>query len=165
MLSEPKTEFRPERPYLAIRKKVHMFDIPNALPPLIPEVKQWMDQRKIEPAGYDFFLYKSIDPQNELECEAGFPVARAVEGDEYVQAGAFPAGNYASLVYTGDFKYMMEAHKALESWIEAQGLKEKRETIEGTACWGSRTEVYLVDPTLEPNPEKWQTEIVFQLED
>ncbi len=165
MLSEPKTESRQELHYLAIAKTVHMNDIPDVLPPLIPEVKEWMQARNIEAAGPDFFLYRSMHESGELECEAGFPVDTAVAGDERVIAGSFPAGNYASIVYTGHFKDMMQAHVALENWIEHNKLKENKQTKNGRTEWGGRTEFYLVDPEFEPNPENWQTEIVFLLED
>lgn len=163
MLSEPKTERRSERHYVAIAKTVHMHDVPEVLPPLIPEVKQWMQEHGIEATGPDFFLYKSMNQQGELECEAGFPVGSAVDGNGHIIAGSFPAGDYASIVYTGDFKDMMQAHMALENWIRQQGLTEMA-TVEGeTTRWGGRTEFYLVDPEFEPDPEKWQTEIVFLL--
>lgn len=165
MLSEPKTERRSERHYLAIARTVHMHDISHVLPPLIPEVKQWMEGRGIEAAGPDFFLYKSMNQRGELDCEAGFPVGRAVEGNGHIIPGSFPAGNYASIIYTGDFKDMMQAHIALENWIKQQGLTEKTRVEDGRTEWGGRTEFYLVDPEFEPDPQKWQTEIVFLLED
>ncbi|WP_051664119.1 GyrI-like domain-containing protein [Dyadobacter crusticola] len=165
MLSDPKSERRKAWAYLAIAKTVHMNDIPDILPPLIPEVKQWMQQRDIEAIGPDFFLYKSMNEEGELECEAGFPISRTVEGDGMVTAGFFPGGNYASIVYTGDFKDMMQAHVALENWIKEQGLTEKKQVTNGKTQWGGRTEFYLVDPELEPDPQKWQTEIVFLLAD
>jgi effector-binding domain-containing protein len=164
MLSEPKTEQRDELHYLAISKTVHMNDIPHVLPPLIPEVKHWMQERGIEAAGPDFFLYKSMDQNGQLECEVGFPVGQAVKGDGRIAAGSFPAGTYASIIYTGDFKDMMQGHTALENWIREQGLKEKRIEANDRTEWGGRTEIYLVDPEFEPDPEKWQTEIVFLLE-
>ncbi|MCF0050550.1 GyrI-like domain-containing protein [Dyadobacter sp. LJ53] len=165
MLSEPKTERREELHYLSIRKTVHMHNIPDILPPLIPEVKEWMQERNIEAAGVDFFLYKSMNEKGELDCEAGFPVGKAVEGDERVAAGSFPAGHYASIIYTGHFKDMMQAHVALEKWIKEKGFTEKARQENGRTEWGGRTEFYLVDPDFEPNPDKWQTEIVFLLED
>ncbi|MCF2490834.1 GyrI-like domain-containing protein [Dyadobacter sp. CY347] len=165
MLSEPTIQRRSEGHYLAIAKTVHMHDIPHELPPLIPEVKQYMLEHDIEAAGPDFFLYKSMDESGELDCEAGFSVSQAAEGNGHIVPGIFPAGNYASIIYTGDFKDMMEAHVALENYIVQQGLKEKSTTLEGRTEWGGRTEFYLVDPELEPDPEKWQTEIVFLLED
>jgi effector-binding domain-containing protein len=165
MLSQPKIERRDARHYAAISKTVPMYDVPDVLPPLIPEVKEWLNANDITVSGPDFFLYKSMNNRNELACEAGFPVDRAVPGDGYVQAGVFPAGDYATLVYTGDFKHMMQAHMALESWIKEQGLREKAETTADGTTWGGRTEFYLVDPEFEPDPDKWQTEIVFLLED
>lgn len=164
MLSEPKTEYRKERHYLAILKTVHMYDIPDVLPPLIPEVKNWMNLNHIEASGPDFFLYLSMNEQNELECKAGFPVSAAVQGDHRVQAGSFPAGTYASIIYTGDFKDMMQGHIALEKWVKENGFKEKINSSEGVIRWGGRTEFYLVDPDNEPDPSKWQTEITFLLE-
>lgn len=165
MLSEPKIEYRKQRYYLAIAKTVHRQEIPQILPPLIPQVKQWMNTHKIEASGPDFFLYKSINADNELECEAGFTIEVPIEGDSPIHLGSFPEGRYASLIYSGDFKDMMEGHMALENWIKEKGLKEKGERSQGVIKWGGRTEFYLVDPELEPDPAKWQTEIVFLLED
>ncbi|WP_051350452.1 GyrI-like domain-containing protein [Dyadobacter alkalitolerans] len=165
MLSEPTIQRRGELHYLAIAETIHMQQIPDVLPPLIPAVMQYMEDRGIKAAGPDFFLYKSMDQSGEMDCEAGFPINEAAEGDGYIRAGVFPAGNYASIIYTGDFKDMMQAHVALENYIKEQGLVEKSATENGRTEWGGRTEFYLVDPELEPNPEKWQTEIVFLLED
>jgi effector-binding domain-containing protein len=165
MLSEPKVEYRQERHFLAISKTVHMYDIPEVLPPLIPEVKTWMIQNYIVASGPDFFLYRSMNEQNELECEAGFTVREAVSGQGRIQPGSFPAGSYASIIYTGDFKDMMQGHIALEQWIKEQGLKEKIHASDGKVRWGGRTEFYLVDPDNEPDPDRWRTEITFLLED
>ena len=165
MLSTPKTEHREERHYLAITKTVHMHDIPNVLPPLVPEVKEWMQKHRIEAAGPDFFLYKSMNDRGELECVVGFTVHEPVRGEGHISPGSFPAGTYASLVYTGDFKDMMTGHVALENWINEQRLSEKTEKSGDTTSWGGRTELYLVDPEFEPDPNKWQTEISFLLAD
>ncbi|MCE7067138.1 GyrI-like domain-containing protein [Dyadobacter sp. CY326] len=142
-----------------------MSDIPQILPPLIPEVKEWIQKRNVEISGPDFFLYKSMNESGELDCQAGFTVSQSVEGDNRVIAGSFPAGIYASIVYTGDFKDLMQAHIALENWIRDQGLTEKAHSENGLTQWGGRTEFYLVDPDNEPDPTKWQTEIAFLLED
>lgn len=165
MLSQPKTGRREALHYLSIPQTVHMHDIPDVLPPLIPEVKDWMQKRHIEAIGPDFFLYKSMHSNGELDCEAGFPVSNHVEGDGRITAGSFPAGHYASIIYTGHFKDMMQAHMALEKWIKENGFTEKAISENGGTQWGGRTEFYLVDPDFEPDPEKWQTEIVFLLED
>lgn len=165
MLSEPTIERRDLVHYVAITKRVHMTDIPQVLPPLIPEVKQWMDEREIQRIGPDFFLYTSMHENGQLECAAGFPVGQPVAGDDHVVAGIFPAGTYASIIHTGDFQDMMQGYKALETWIEQQGLTEQTTKAGDLTQWGGRTESYLVDPELEPDPEKWQTKISFLLQD
>ncbi|RYY24079.1 MAG: AraC family transcriptional regulator [Chitinophagaceae bacterium] len=165
MLSDPTIQHRNEQFYLVIPATVHQRDIPQILPPLIPEIKTWMEEHQVAPSGPDFFLYKNMDNSGMMDCEAGFPVNHFVAGDERVITGSFPAGKYASIIYTGHFKYMMQAHMALENWIRQQGLQERSQTKNGKTEWGGRVEFYLVDPELEPNPEKWQTEIVFMLED
>ncbi|MDJ1469018.1 GyrI-like domain-containing protein [Cytophagaceae bacterium DM2B3-1] len=165
MLSEPKIEYQTLRYYLAIAKTVYMNKISQVLPPLISEVRQWMHTNKIEPNGPDFFLYKSINENNELECEAGFTIDVPIEGNSHIHLGSFPEGKYASLIYSGDFKDMMEGHMALENWIRQKGLKEKIQSSQGVTRWGGRTEFYLIDPEFEPNPAKWQTKIMFQLEE
>jgi effector-binding domain-containing protein len=165
MLSEPIIQYKKEQHYLSIPATVHQRDIPETLPPLIPEVKEWMEKRNIQPAGPDFFLYKSMDDKGVMDCEAGFAVSNFTPGDERVTAGSFPEGKYASIIYTGHFKDMMQAHVALENWIREQGLQERSQTDNGKTGWGGRIEFYLVDPEFEPDPAKWQTEIAFMLED
>ena len=165
MLSEPTIQHRKEQHYLAIAATVHQSDIPEILPPLIPEVKTWMEKHNVVPSGPDFFLYNNMAHAGMMDCEAGFPVNGFVAGDERVTSGSFPPGKYASIIYTGHFKDMMQGHMALEHWIREQGLKERSQTKNGKTEWGGRVEFYLVDPELEPDLEKWQTEIVFMLED
>ncbi|MDJ1505712.1 hypothetical protein [Xanthocytophaga agilis] len=92
MLSEPKIEHQTLRYYLAIAKTVHMHEIPQVLPPLIPEVRQWMNNNKIKPSGPDFFLYKSINENNELECEVGFTIDIPIEGNSHIHLVAFLKG-------------------------------------------------------------------------
>lgn len=165
MLSTPKTEHREERHYVGIARTVPMQDVPQILPPLVPKVKEWMQQHYIEAAGPDFFLYKSMNERNELECIVGFSVHELVSGEGEIVSGSFTKGKYASLIYTGDFTNMMAGHMALEKWISEQQLREKINKSGNYTSWGGRTELYLIDPDFEPDPAKWQTEISFLLED
>lgn len=55
MKQEPQIETRSERPYVAISSSLRMQDIPSVLPPLIPEVVNWVQQQGLTPAGPPFF--------------------------------------------------------------------------------------------------------------
>jgi effector-binding domain-containing protein len=164
MLSEPIVQYREEQPYVAIETTVDMKDIPTLLPPLIPEVINWLAKNKIAHDSPPFFEYLRFDNDQKMLVHVGFPVAKPIKGDGRVIAGSFPSGNYVSAIYTGDYSHLKDAHMTLESWIKKNDLKEGRQTSPKGEEWGSRTEVYLTNPEEEPSPEKWKTKILLLLE-
>ncbi|HEY4109544.1 GyrI-like domain-containing protein [Puia sp.] len=163
MLSTPVIHHRNERYYVAIRLTVAPHDIPTTLPQLYPELYSWLKKQEITPDGPPFFQYLMMREDGRLQVEVGVPVPEAVAGDHRVIGGLFPAGEYATLIHTGDYRHLMEAHMALDTWIGEAGHCDK-EMIpgEGTA-FGSRTEFYLTDEREVPDPAQWQTEVAFFL--
>ena len=53
-------------------------------------------------------------------------------------------------IHAGPYEGLGEAHKALERWIDEQGL----------AAAGPAWELYLTDPGEVPDPADWQTKVV-----
>jgi len=162
MLSTPIIAYRKERHYAAIRISVAPQDIPVILPPLHPELRGWLRVRHIAPDGPPFFQYLLMGTDGKLLVEVGFPLAYAVAGDERVIGGMFPAGEYASLMHTGDYRFLRDAHMQLEAWVEAAGRCDKQLLDEGVAFAG-RTESYLTDENIVPDPAQWETEVAFLL--
>jgi effector-binding domain-containing protein len=163
MLTEPKVEHRTKQPYAAIRTKVSMKDIPSVLPPLIPEMFGWLAKNNITPQGPPFFQYLTIDKDNQLEVAVGIPVQNAVTGNGRVVEGAFPAGTYATVTHIGNYSHLREAHMALDSWLDNNGWKDKRQATDQGMQYGSRTEFYPSDPKVVTNPDKWESEIAILL--
>ncbi|MEO5891241.1 MAG: GyrI-like domain-containing protein [Ferruginibacter sp.] len=152
------------RPYLAIHTKVKMQDIPSVLPPLIFEVTDWLKENNIPADGIAFFHYKSMNEDcSELDTAVGILTPASATGNDRITTGAFPAGNYATLIYIGDYKNMKEGHMALDGWIKQNNLKEKHTRSASGVEWGGRTEFYLSEPG--SNPEECRTEVAFLLED
>jgi len=162
MLTTPFIAYRKERYYAAIRLSVAPQAIPTTLPPLHPEVRGWLQARDIAPDGPPFFQYLLMGSDGKLLVEVGFPVAHAVAGDERVIGGMFPAGDYASLVHTGDYRFLRDAHMELEAWVEKTGRCDKELCDDGVA-FASRTEFYLTDEGVIPDPARWETEVAFFL--
>jgi effector-binding domain-containing protein len=78
-------------------------------------------------------------------------------------ADVLPAGRYASLIHRGPYEQLYDANGTLGKWIEEQGLKvDVKPTPEGDK-FGCRLEVYLTDPAVEKDPQKWETEVAFKL--
>lgn len=149
MKIEPEIEYLDKQYYAAIRKKLNWEEIPEVLPPLIPELFNWFKLNKIKPGGSPFFNYVKMD-SDDMEVEVGIPTAFPVEGDKRVNAGSFPAGKYAVASYTGPYDKLFEVNTAIEKWKDENHIK----------FIYPKVEFYPTDPAEEPNPEKWVTIII-----
>jgi len=142
MISGPALENKEALPYVAIITQVTIPEIPAVLPPLIPKVFNWLQKRDIAPAGPRFFRYLEKNGDT-WQVAVGFPVSHPVAGDNQVQAGSFPAGQYAVIRYQGPYTSLFRAHTTLENWIKDLDF----------LILGQPAEFYITDPGLEPNPE------------
>src|SRR5205085_7466978 len=104
-----KVETYPERPYIAIRAQLKMEEIPTILPPLIPEIYDWLKTNNIEPAGPVFFNYLEMKDAL-MTAEVGVPVKHADTGNDRVISGTLPAGEYAIYTHLGPYSEIPQAH-------------------------------------------------------
>jgi effector-binding domain-containing protein len=97
-----------------------------------------------------------IDMDGEMDVEFCIPLATAAPGDGRVQAGTLPAGRYATLIHTGHYDGLRDATRYLLTWGEEQGLRWQTEP---GGEWRARLETYLTDPSQEPDPARWETQL------
>lgn len=159
MINTPKVEQRPEMHYMAIRVNVNIAEIPAKLPPLIPEVRAWLEKNNLKPDGPPFFQYVAVNSHHQMVAEVGFPVKKSLAGDGRVIPGYLPAGRYATLMHMGDYAGLRKANMDLDAWIKENGLKEKHKLTADGKEWGTRMELYLTDPQQEPDHDKWRTDV------
>jgi len=164
-VSVPVLVSRPEVPYVGIRRAVTMttfFEVADRLPDLLA----WMDAHSLAPAGPPFFRYHVIDMERELLVEAGVPVDEAIAqpgGD--VAPGVLPAGTYAVTTHVGHPDELVQVTADLLAYGDAHGwVWDRHETPDGDA-WGSRLELLLTDPRVEPDMSRWETQLAFRLAD
>lgn len=156
MMSEPSLQQRGAQPYAAIRIRIPQSQISSACPPLIGEVFAWLAAQGLEPAGAPFFRYAHMEPDAET-IDVGVPLARkAPVGDERVRTGLLPGGRYAVLTYTGPYTGVPQATQRLMSWVSQQGLQQAVSPGDHEMAY---IEFYPTDPTREPDPQKWVTEL------
>jgi hypothetical protein len=158
----PEIETRTEQPYAAVRAHVTMSTI-GELGARFGEVFAWLGARGVAPSGAPFFRYLVVDMARELVVEAGVPVASPVAGDEQIVADVLPAGRYATLTQVGPPDELIGANKELQDWVAGQGLAFDVSPGEDGDHWGCRLEFYLTDPSQEPDPGKWVTQLAFRL--
>jgi effector-binding domain-containing protein len=165
MITEPKIVSRSEQPSVGIRTQVPMEELGTVIPQLLDEVFAWLGAQAIAPAGAPFVRYHVINMTDKLDVEMGVPVAGGVSGNGRIAAGTIPAGQYATLVYTGPYDGLMEANGALIEWAKQNGLAWDRWDDPNGDAFRSRIEFYHTDPAAEPDPQKWETEVAIKLAD
>jgi effector-binding domain-containing protein len=158
---EPQIQQRAEQPYAGIRTVVTMDSLPAAVDATFPELFAWLQANGSTPAGPPFIRYHVIDMKSELDIEFGIPVNGTVPGDTRVRAGALPAGRYATLRHIGSYDGLAASNAELQRWAEQHGVAlDMSETGRGEV-WRGRVEHYLTDPSAEPDPAKWETDVAY----
>jgi effector-binding domain-containing protein len=164
VFTEPKLDQRDEQPYMGIRTKVTMSEMPDVIPQSFEEVFGWLGERGIAPTGLPFVRFHVIDMAAKMDIEMGVPVESTLAGDDRVTAGTLPAGRYASLVYTG-LENAYQGNGRLLHWGGKQGLTWDKWMVEEGEAFGGRYETTLTDPSEEPDTTKWETEVAIRLAD
>lgn len=77
------------------------------------------------------------------------------------QPGVMPEGRYAVLRHTGPYDGLVASKAALLQWAQEKGIEfDTWDTPRGSA-WRGRAEHYLTDPSQEPDPAKFETDVAF----
>ena len=142
---------QPDQPVLSIRTRVSVQNLPGLLGEVYGKIMQRLEELGESPAGAPFVVYYNMDMQD-LDVEAGYPVAQALAGRGEVQAGNLPAGRVAACEYTGPYSEMGPAYEVLAQWIKDNGYVPT----------GVVYEFYLNNPAETP-PQQLRTQIVFPL--
>ena len=159
MKHEPQIQQRPAQPYVGIRMWVTMDGFPAAVDTGFPEIFGWLAKHGVALAGPPFIRYHVTG--DEFEIELAVPIDAAVTGDGRVHSGAFPAGRYLTLRHAGPFDGLAASHAGLQRWAREHGMVLDRWDTGRGAAWRSCSEQYLVDPSTEPDPSKWETELAY----
>lgn len=139
---------------LAIKATVPSAEVGAKLGELYPKLMEYMKEKEIQMAGPPYSKYYSWDPEGESEMEAGVPVAGEAEGEGEIEFIELPAVKVVTSLHVGPYEAIGPVYEAIQKYIEKEGLK-----IAG-AVW----EVYLTDPNIETDPNKYQTQVYFPVE-
>jgi len=75
-----------------------------------------------KPSGPLFAAYYNWD-LHKLDVEIGFPLAKTISGKGKIQASEIPGGKKATTFYTGPYKKIAPAYKALSEYIKENGYE------------------------------------------
>ena len=123
MITQPKLEQRKEQFYAAIRTAVPI-PFGKYLPPLWDEVDRWLKEKGISTTsiGPSIIRYLTTDMSRKLDIDVGFTIDKALPGDDRIIVDVLPAGQYATLLYTGPYKGkgIYNATVALLEWAKRE---------------------------------------------
>jgi effector-binding domain-containing protein len=162
MITAPKLEHRNEQHYLAVRTAVPI-PFGKYLQPLWGEVGAWLNNKGVSSFGPAIIRYLTTDMSKKLDIDVGFIVDQALSGNERIRADVLPAGQYATLIYTGSYKGkgIYKATVALLDWAQENQIVWDTTSSDNVEWWNGRAELYLTDPDHEPDVKKYQTQLAF----
>lgn len=165
MSRTPQVAERAAQPYAGIKMTVTMEGIAAGADAAFLELFGWLAAQNITPSGAPFIRYLVIDMEADLELEFGVPVESPVAASGRIQPGVLPAGPYLVLRHVGPYDELIAANAEIQDWAEANGVTlEYSDTPRGSA-WRGRFEQFLTDPSTEPDPSKWETDIGYLIAD
>lgn len=162
MIGEPRIDERPEQHYMGIRTQTPMKGMFAEINKLFKELEGWTKQHGLPYTAPLFLRYHVIDMQGEMDMEVCYPVAVPMPADGRVSPGLFPAGRYASLIYTGSG---LAGNKALVEWARDNGIVWDAWDDPKGHAFRCRYEAYLTDPKIEPRKTRWDIEVAIKLAD
>ncbi len=142
------------QPMMAIRATCRAAEIGAILQEILPEVWRFLEAKKVKPAGPPFTRFFSYD-DGVVDLEGGIPVEKTVDGEGRIAAGELPGGPAATTLHIGPYNTLPEAHDALHTWMHEHNKVSA----------GPQWEFYRTDPGREPDPSRWETELIWPIRD
>jgi len=134
------------QPYVAIRTTVRIDRISQVMGPVYGDLFGWLGQKGLAATGAPWARYLAVGPE-ECELELAAPVDVETAGDARVIGGVIPGCDVVKTLHMGPYDELVAAYRAMADWMTAKGAQAA----------GAMWEVYLTDPTQEPDPASWQT--------
>lgn len=151
--SSSKIELRVLRSHYTatIRDEVARSDLAEMMGRIFQAVNEALVKQSLERDGAPFARYHAFGET--VDLEAGVMVAAPITADGKVKPGSLPAGPAAIAVHVGPYESLGSTYEAIERWLGASEHKPN----------GGPWELYITDPSAEPDPSKWLTEVIFPL--
>jgi AraC family transcriptional regulator len=101
-------------------------------------------------SGMPFARYRGM-PTDSVDVEAGVPIAETATDRDDIVAGTLPATEAVEAVHVGPYDTLEQTYNEMVAWMSEHNL------VPSDEMW----EFYLTDPADEPDPQKWETKVVW----
>jgi effector-binding domain-containing protein len=121
---------------------------------LYPEIMAHLNAIGVGITGVPILRYLKTGG-DEIEIEAGFPVAQPCAEKGRIRNGQLPAGRTLIGWHFGPYEGLAAAHRALAAHAAERKLKPR----------GASWEVYWTDPGVVPDPARWRTQLFLPVDE
>lgn len=135
-----------------VRAEIDQSSLSLAMGGMMRAVRAALAKQGVEGTSAPFARYHTFGDR--IDIEAGVMVGEPIVPDGEVKPSQLPAGPAAIAVHAGPYETLGATYEAMRSWLAA--------SPDYTAN-GGPWELYLTDPSAEPDPGKWLTEVIFPL--
>ena len=146
----PQLTKTPEQYTAVVRERVAMTDLSDFFARAFGAVMAAAQAQHTTPTGPPFALYHGM-PTDTVDVEAGFPVTPNFSDAGDVVAHTLPESEAFVALHRGPFETLQQTYALILERMSAAG-KTPSDTM-----W----EFYLSDPEKQPDPETWQTRVVW----
>jgi len=152
MLYDITSDELPERVTLVKRAHLEAYEVGGWLYRAYEELFSYVASRDVVVTGPPFgrYTFHDDDDGGGVEVEAGVPVAAPFAAGGELVMSSLPATKAVATCHAGPYDRLIDACDALEKWIHDHGFER------GGPHW----EVYLNDPGVQPDPERWRTIVI-----
>jgi effector-binding domain-containing protein len=137
---------------LFLKGKSSVQNIGQDMGAMYGKLYDYMGTKTINPVGPPIALYFS-EPGPEWEIGVAVPVTEGTGGQGAIEATTLPGGKMVSTMHIGPYEKLHESWNALSDWIK----KNKYNPA------GPGREVYLLGPSQETDPVKFETELLWPI--
>ena len=138
---------------LSIRDTINQMEMTNIHGKMYGQISQFMEENEIDMADSPIVIYHFWS-DSIIDIEAGIPIQDSLPIiHSSIKVSKLNAGNVVTAVHYGPYERLVETYDGINEW-----MRKNKVTVIGPP-W----EQYITDPATEPDPDKWQTAVHFQV--
>lgn len=112
-----------------VRAMVPMRELPAFLSHAFAAVADALARQSVHVTGPPLALYRSV-PGDDVDVEAGFPVAVEVTPEGEVRPSSLPGGDAVETVHIGPYETLGDTYRDMAGWMERHGRRPAELTWE-----------------------------------
>jgi effector-binding domain-containing protein len=140
--------------FLSIRDTVNPMEMNNLQGKFFTEINQYMQELDIVSDSLLLVVYHYWSKEK-VDIEVGVPVKDVSrKGNKRIKLNKMERTNVVYATHYGPYERLPETYFGINEYIR------KNKVVVTGVPW----EIYVTDPTSEPNPENWETIIYFPIQ-